>query len=578
MPGGAAAGAARRARVRGRRRLAGAGLLALLVSAGAACSGEEAADDGGLGWRRYSAAGLEAMGRGDLESAESLLSSAVEHAERHGPSDFRVAITLNILAGFYRTTGRHAEAEPLYERALAVAEERWGPEHPRVAMVLESYALLPRPDGSDAGRGGDGGARGGHPARPRRASGRAGAPLNAPAGAGPPPSAERDDPMAHPTDRLVVALRLAAGLGVAAAGLVAVLPQPTATLWKASIVLGEGGYWLALLASPLVLDLRGRRGGGERRSPARILAATAALAGIVLLLSPVARAYVVGRNLPDLLQSRFGTPAPAAFAAPPRPAPISLPALLTGVRTGEVVVDEHVYAVREDGDLRLDLYRPAYAEGALPVVVMIHGGGWSTGDQAGLRPPQRLPGVAGLRGGRHRLPPPSRSALPGPAGRRGRGDPLSRRAGRDAQPRPPPHRPRRPAPPAARSHSSPGTPPGTPPSAASSPSTPPPPSAGATPTRPGPASSIPVASSTTTSAVPPPRTPRSTTRPSPPASYLPPRPPRSSSRACATSTSLRSTPSSSVPASSRPACPTPSSASPGRPTPATTSSAARAAR
>ncbi|MCY3841911.1 MAG: tetratricopeptide repeat protein [Acidobacteria bacterium] len=129
------------AAVRWRRRLAW--LLVLLVSAGTACSGaEEEEADAGQGWRRYSAAGLEAMGRGDLATAESLLTSAVEHAERHGPSDFRVAITLNILAGFYRTTGRHAEAEPLFERALAVAEERWGPDHPRVAMVLESYALL----------------------------------------------------------------------------------------------------------------------------------------------------------------------------------------------------------------------------------------------------------------------------------------------------------------------------------------------------------------------------------------------------------------------------------------------------
>lgn len=126
--------------VRWRRRLAW--LLVLLVSVGAACSGEEEEVDLGQGWRRYSAAGLEAMGRGDLANAESLLTSAVEHAERHGPSDFRVAITLNILAGFYRTMGRYAEAEPLYERALAVAEERWGPDHPRVAMVLESYALL----------------------------------------------------------------------------------------------------------------------------------------------------------------------------------------------------------------------------------------------------------------------------------------------------------------------------------------------------------------------------------------------------------------------------------------------------
>ena len=129
------------AAVRWRRRLAW--LLVLLVSAGTACSGaEEEEADAGQGWRRYSAAGLEAMGRGDLATAESLLTSAVEHAERHGPSDFRVAITLNILAGFYRTTGRHAEAEPLFERALAVAEERWGPDHPRVAIVLESYALL----------------------------------------------------------------------------------------------------------------------------------------------------------------------------------------------------------------------------------------------------------------------------------------------------------------------------------------------------------------------------------------------------------------------------------------------------
>ena len=192
--------------------------------------------------------------------------------------------------------------------------------------------------------------------------------------------------MAHSTDRLVVALRLAAGLGVAAAGLVAVLPQPTATLWKASIVLGEGGYWLALLASPLVVDPWAWRRREDGRSAARVLAVAAALAGIALLLSPVARAYAVGRNLPDLLQTRFGTPAPAAFAAPPRPAPISLPALLTGVRTGEVVVDEHVYAFREDGDLRLDLYRPAYAEGALPVVVMVHGGGWSTGDKRDFAP------------------------------------------------------------------------------------------------------------------------------------------------------------------------------------------------
>ncbi len=95
-----------------------------------------------LGWRGYSAAGLEAVAHGNLAEAEALLEAAVADAESYGPTDFRVAITLNILAGFYRTVGRYAEAEPMYQRALAVAEERWGPDHPRVAMVLESYVFL----------------------------------------------------------------------------------------------------------------------------------------------------------------------------------------------------------------------------------------------------------------------------------------------------------------------------------------------------------------------------------------------------------------------------------------------------
>ena len=66
----------------------------------------------------------------------------MQDAERHGPEDFRVAITLNILAGYYRTIERYKEAEPLYERALSVAESRWAPNHPRVAQVLENYSLL----------------------------------------------------------------------------------------------------------------------------------------------------------------------------------------------------------------------------------------------------------------------------------------------------------------------------------------------------------------------------------------------------------------------------------------------------
>ncbi len=40
--------------------------------------------------------------------------------------------------------GRYAEAEPLFQRALAINEKALGPEHPDVAQSLENYAALLR--------------------------------------------------------------------------------------------------------------------------------------------------------------------------------------------------------------------------------------------------------------------------------------------------------------------------------------------------------------------------------------------------------------------------------------------------
>jgi hypothetical protein len=40
--------------------------------------------------------------------------------------------------------GKHAEAEPLYKRALAIKDKALGPEHPDTAKVLVNYAGLMR--------------------------------------------------------------------------------------------------------------------------------------------------------------------------------------------------------------------------------------------------------------------------------------------------------------------------------------------------------------------------------------------------------------------------------------------------
>ena len=48
----------------------------------------------------------------------------------------RNGASLNNLAVLYVTTGAYAQAEPRYQRALAIREKVLGPEHPDTARLL----------------------------------------------------------------------------------------------------------------------------------------------------------------------------------------------------------------------------------------------------------------------------------------------------------------------------------------------------------------------------------------------------------------------------------------------------------
>ena len=61
-----------------------------------------------------------------------------------------MANTLNNLALLYQAQGSYAEAEPLYQRSLAIWEKALGPDHPDVATSLENYGELQRKMGRDA--------------------------------------------------------------------------------------------------------------------------------------------------------------------------------------------------------------------------------------------------------------------------------------------------------------------------------------------------------------------------------------------------------------------------------------------
>jgi tetratricopeptide (TPR) repeat protein len=59
-----------------------------------------------------------------------------------GPDHPRVAACLNNLAQLLQATNRPAEAEPLMRRALAIDEASFGPDHPEVATYLNNLAGL----------------------------------------------------------------------------------------------------------------------------------------------------------------------------------------------------------------------------------------------------------------------------------------------------------------------------------------------------------------------------------------------------------------------------------------------------
>ena len=84
-------------------------------------------------WDKYTAAGNSAYQQGDYTEAEKQYAAAIIEVEGFGPEEPRLATSFNNLANLYRAQGRYGEAEPLFERALAIVENVFGSDHPRAA-------------------------------------------------------------------------------------------------------------------------------------------------------------------------------------------------------------------------------------------------------------------------------------------------------------------------------------------------------------------------------------------------------------------------------------------------------------
>jgi tetratricopeptide (TPR) repeat protein len=81
--------------------------------------------------------------RGEFREAEQVLRQSVEAAEKLGVSNPEIlAENLSNLAAFCRKAGRQAEAGSLFQRALPLYEQAYGPEHPELVPILTAMATL----------------------------------------------------------------------------------------------------------------------------------------------------------------------------------------------------------------------------------------------------------------------------------------------------------------------------------------------------------------------------------------------------------------------------------------------------
>ncbi len=86
--------------------------------------------------------------RAQYEEALPLYQRALKIDEQaYGPNHPDVAIDLNNLAELYRDLGQYEEALPLCQRALKIREQVLGPNHPQVATSLNNLALLYKTQG-----------------------------------------------------------------------------------------------------------------------------------------------------------------------------------------------------------------------------------------------------------------------------------------------------------------------------------------------------------------------------------------------------------------------------------------------
>jgi alpha-tubulin suppressor-like RCC1 family protein len=119
--------------------------LALVIAQAAIFSQEDDTQ-----WRNAMQEAGKARQSGQLQEVERLLKTALTEAEKFGPVDQRVVLSLDALGTYYYTQGIFIEAVPIYTRLLGIRERTLGPNHPAVASSMNDLAMIESIQGKHA--------------------------------------------------------------------------------------------------------------------------------------------------------------------------------------------------------------------------------------------------------------------------------------------------------------------------------------------------------------------------------------------------------------------------------------------
>lgn len=154
--------------------------------------------------------------------------------------------------------------------------------------------------------------------------------------------------------------------------LLAVFSAPTYHLWLLAIGIAEFAWvFITITFVLLVAGLFTER----YALPGTLLG----LVTLVLLLSPIVRAYLIAGTLPQAIDQAFGD----HDKDNSRSKPFSLLTMLTDYPQQPVTPVSYTYRMDNLPTSTLDYY-PAQQSGLRPCVVVIHGGSWSSGDNKQL--------------------------------------------------------------------------------------------------------------------------------------------------------------------------------------------------